>query len=96
MGNLNTDININDVIDKMIATHKYNDIKAKRKIRDDYVNKEWVLNKLNTFKKCRRCKINLELSRGFNCFSINRLNNSICHSMSNCEIICVRCNKAIK
>ena len=95
LGNLNTDININDVIEKMIATHKYNDIKAKRKIREDYVNKEWVLNKLNTFKKCRRCKINLELSRGFNCFSINRLNNSICHSMSNCEIICVRCNKAL-
>ena len=29
-----------DVIEKMIATHKYNDIKAKRKIREDYVNKE--------------------------------------------------------
>jgi len=94
LGNLNTDINLNDVVDKMIASHKYNDIKVKRTIRDDYVTRDWVLNELKRVKICRRCTLSLDVT-GNNCFSINRINNKECHSISNCEIICLRCNKAL-
>ena len=54
----------------------------------DYVSVEWVLETLKKVKKCVCCGVHLTQET----FSIDRLNNDVCHSKGNCRIICRHCN----
>ena len=78
-------------INKMIMGHKRSDIEAGRKMFGEYVTLEWVLERLEK-KKCSLpdCSEYLDIS-GSKCFSIDRIDNNLCHRVDNCQLICRRC-----
>ena len=82
-------------IGKMINQHLDNDIKANREIIGEYVDVEWVMDKLKKVKTCKYCKKQLDYS-SVECFSIDRINNAVCHNQSNSQIICRICNVSKK
>ena len=83
-------------IDNMISGHINADISADRDIKmSEYVTRKWVLEKLKKVKTCLYCKKQLDTS-GMECFSIDRIDNNLAHTESNCQIICRRCNVAKK
>lgn len=66
----------------------------------DYVNIEWIKEQMiKSDCTCYRCQTNLEylkVEKQDNQFSVNRLNNDLPHVMTNCEIICFKCNRELK
>jgi hypothetical protein len=80
---------LNRCIDIKIMGHKTADMNRKK--YGEYVTREWVLEQLE-YRKCALpdCAKYLDLSNA-NGFSIDRIDNNLCHSMDNCQIICRRC-----
>ena len=68
------------------------DKEANRPFIGHYVNVSWVLDVLSKIRNCKYCYEELDETN----FSIDRLNNSKCHSIDNCQIIHVNCNKSKK
>jgi len=81
---------LNKCIDTMILGHKRADINRKK--YGEYVTREWVLDELKNNKHCSLpdCHRYLDVSNA-GCFSIDRIDNNLCHSIENCQIICRRC-----
>ena len=78
----------------MITGHKRADINRKK--YGEYVNREWVLEKLkNKYCSIPDCHRYLDVSNA-GCFSIDRIDNNLCHSIVNCQIICRRCQSKKK
>ena len=80
---------------KMITFHKESDAKACREWNGDYIDLEYVLQEFKNTSNCRYCGEPIDIL-GDECFSIDRVNNDIAHIKSNCQIICVTCNKSKK
>jgi hypothetical protein len=80
-------------IDGMIRGHMEAD--KNREIVGEYITIEWVQEKLKKTKTCKYCKNHLDTS-GSQCFSIDRIDNNIAHTESNCQIICLKCNVSKK
>jgi hypothetical protein len=71
-----------------ITSHKTSDVLAGRELIGDFVDIKWGLDMLQKTKTCRYCRVDLDESN----FSIDRLDNNMCHSKANCQIICTHCN----
>ena len=63
----------------------------------DYITIEWVKEQLTKSSKCRLCGTELKLVEWEpddpKQFSIDRLKNWVAHVKSNCQIICLGCNR---
>lgn len=85
-------------IRKKIKTCRLADFRAYRTYKlTDYIDIEWTKQALHKAKyKCALCGVKLELvdSSTMTQFSIDRLNNRIAHVKNNCQITCLKCNKA--
>ena len=75
-------------------------LKKREIIADEYIDVEWFMNEIHKNKKCSRCgsvfyfeNFNGSLSSNL---SANRKDNRLCHSKSNCELLCVSCNRQIR
>lgn len=79
------------IIADMIRGYEQADFKAKRYIDDvkDYISVDWVLNELKS--SCFLCSEPFETD-GDDCFSVDRIDNSIAYIKTNCRIICRCCN----
>jgi len=74
-------------IKRDIENHKIADKNARREVIGEYVDHEWVINKLKNNNKCFICQKEI-----CDDFSIDRINNNLSHTKSNCQVICLRCN----
>jgi hypothetical protein len=95
------EINKISVAKDMVTRYKIQDAQAKRHIDESlYVDYPWILNQ---YKLCHgRCRIpncNRYMSFEKNAehkVTVNRINNLISHHKSNCELLCLKCNKTLK
>ena len=67
--------------------------------KDEYVDESWVIHTLHQqMGVCRVCLIPLKLNyeeRDLSQYSINRIENSLPHIKTNCELVCYSCNCAL-
>lgn len=86
-------------IRKKIKTCKISDWQSYREYKEhEYVDTEWIKRQLKScMYNCKLCKISLKLVEwkpdDNSQFSIDRLNNRIAHIKSNCQVICLGCNR---
>jgi hypothetical protein len=90
---------VNAAIRKKIHAHKYTDRRAGRTwLEDEYVTPADVLQlHKDQNHNCALCGLDIELhwSKGDqNQLSIDRIDNSLAHVRANCQLTCLRCNKA--
>ena len=82
----------------MINGYKLQDFNAKCTFNaGDYVTIKWILNKYINNKNCKYCTTPMSIEHGYiHQLSVNRLDNSKAHIISNCELICKHCNITLK
>jgi hypothetical protein len=83
-------------IGKRIQSHKTTDSTQGKSVVGDYITIDWVMKRLRTRKSCERCGEYLDSSGGMNAWSIDRRDNELGHTQSNCRIVCLHCNVSIK
>lgn len=90
--------NIDRIINGKILLHKKEDAECNRLYNEiEYINSDWIKNYLikcdNT---CSICHNGLKLTNyeylSKEQFSVDRIDNSLAHIKSNCQIICLGCN----
>jgi ATP-dependent exoDNAse (exonuclease V) alpha subunit len=86
---------INGKIVNMIKFHKESDAKACREWNGNYIDLDFVLEEFKNTSNCRYCGEPIDIY-GDECFSIDRIDNDLPHIKTNCQIICVTCNKSKK
>ena len=75
-------------------------LKKREIIADEYIDVEWFMNEIDKNKKCKRCG-NVFYFENFNGslssnLTANRKDNRLCHTKSNCELLCLSCNRQIR
>jgi hypothetical protein len=90
-----TELNVDTICEAMIAGYIYQDKKAKRDMStNNYITTEWIKEK---YKECHGtcsvCKnhMSYEKSSVYKT-TVDRINNDICHTKSNCHLMCKHCN----
>ena len=96
----NTSVKLDYDFERMINNYKSQDIKAKRNINNNFITKDDIMEMHKKQKgKCIICKEQLNLSTiegdGKN-LSVDRLENSLSHLKSNCQLSCIHCNVSKK
>lgn len=84
---------IDSLISVRIEGHLRED-KEKGRFIEDFVDAKWVKSHLKGW-TCPLCKCKMCL-QGDNAFSVDRIDNSLGHTKSNCQVICRRCNSSKK
>ncbi len=76
-------------IRKRISQYKQADRLAGRRFDEvSYITVNWVLNTLGATQYCAGCEECLDITN----YSVDRLNDALPHTISNCRIICRPCN----
>ena len=90
--------NEEEVLTKLINGYKLQDFNAKHTFNaSNYVIIKWILNKYINNKNCKYCTTPMSIEHGYiHQLSVNRLDNSKAHIISNCELICKHCNITLK
>jgi hypothetical protein len=87
---------ISNIIKSRIQGHLEEDIAKKRYINNDFVDPQWVCDKLKECRwTCCLCHQKMDIE-GADAFSVDRLDNNLGHIKSNCQVICRRCNSSKK
>jgi hypothetical protein len=97
MGKLDDGDGINKLksqIERRIESHKNTDKLEQRPCVGAYVNLKWVLDGLKN-SKCKYCLLDFNITEK-NSVSIDRINNALGHTISNCQLICRSCNNGKK
>jgi len=72
------------------------DIEADRYVAENFITKQFIYDTIEAQEnKCIYCSVQMELScapHADNLMTIERKDNSICHSQSNCVLACFKCN----
>ncbi len=80
-------------IRKRISQYKQADKLAGRRFNEaSYITVNWVLSTLGATQYCAGCEECLDITN----YSVDRLNNALPHTITNCRIICRPCNLANK
>jgi hypothetical protein len=93
-GNL-TNINIDTVCDDMVARYKYQDIRANRMLSvQSYVTSSWIKEQyIECGGKCKTCNNHMTFEKSSqHKVTVDRENNNLCHTKSNCYLMCKNCN----
>lgn len=90
--------NIESVAKHMVAGYKIQDRKAKRDFDDEmFVTPDWIISEYSKSCRCHKCGEYMTFEKhAKHKVSVNRRNNSLPHTMSNCELMCVLCNTSIR
>jgi hypothetical protein len=81
----------------MVENYMVQDIVAKRLIdKDEYITIDWIISQYQKVSGvCRECTSFMTFEKNnINKVTVNRLNNSLCHSIYNSELLCLTCNYA--
>ena len=76
----------------MVDSHRRADIDAGRAIIGEYITASWINSNLRKTRTCKFCRVGLD----FDNFSVDRIDNDVCHRQDNCQLICSHCNVSKK
>ena len=76
----------------IIKSHRNADINANRIICGDFITENWIKSTMKKTNNCLFCNCILDYKN----FSVDRIDNNICHNINNCRIICSNCNVSKK
>ena len=66
-------------------------------LEKDYITTQWVTAALVMSSVCKQCNVRLKLTQWSaddpHQFSIDRIDNSKAHTVANCQILCLQCNR---
>ena len=87
---------VEQYFDNKVLNYKEQDSKANRDISENYVDRSFLMNLMNTH--CENCgevlTVDFENGKVVSNISCQRVNNDISHSRDNCIGFCVQCNCA--
>jgi hypothetical protein len=90
------EIGLSRRIRKKLRTYRMADWLAYRTYAEtDYISIDWIRDQLRT-KRCQICQCELKLIERNTLmqFSVDRLDDNVAHIKANCQIACLKCNKA--
>ena len=83
----------NSNIQKKIENYKEQDTKENRLI-ENYIQISEVKDLLEQFKyRCHYCHISILFGENLNSWSLDRIDNNLSHTLNNCVISCISCNR---
>jgi hypothetical protein len=86
-------LSLASTVNRKIAGHKEYDVSKGFYDEENFVDERWVRKELNKVgRRCYHCNVELSWT-GNTQFSIDRYDNDMGHTKSNCSVICVSCNK---
>ena len=73
---------------------------AKKRTIENFIDVGWFFAQMKAHKKCERCGdafyiTNFDGKTNRN-VTADRLNNNLCHSVENCRLLCLKCNRQIR
>jgi hypothetical protein len=91
--NVSTDV-LDSIIGKKMHSHKVYDLNRSIYDRGNFVTVDWVKAQLlQCGRRCSVCGTQMRWN-GNSQFSVDRIDNKLGHTQTNCRVICCSCNKA--
>lgn len=92
------DINMDTVAQHMVVGYRLQDKKAGRDIDDDlFVTPSWIVDQYMENRMCKKCGASMSFEKNSkHKVTVNRVNNGLAHHISNCELMCLQCNRTLK
>jgi len=89
-----TNTSLRKYVLRKLNGHKQYDEKNGVYDQKKFVTVNWVMKELERLQwHCSECGVAMEQGKGNHQWSIDRVDNSLGHTISNCRVICLSCNK---